>query len=219
MIFSSRLYNRQISIERNDENEKIYSTVFCSDKSFVDFCFLHGGGKAFGILSADDTSGNLPNQSESTSGRLEETTDTPENTTNEPEESTKPSEPNVINTIDLAELTEMVYASCGKSMDGFYNTELDSESLARYFGTDFEFEQAFASELMIGGGYSFCLVRVDADKTEEVAALIEEHADPWKWICMGAEDKVVAVNGNVVMLCMASSEECSALKAAFLAIQ
>lgn len=205
--------------------KKFIALFFVLTSLLLIFASCMGAEKPSESSQPDDTSGNLPNQSESTSGRPEETTDTPdtpdtpEDTTDKPEESTKPSEPNVINTIDLAELTEMVYASCGKSMDGFYNTELDSESLARYFGTDFEFEQAFASELMIGGGYSFCLVRVDADKTEEVAALIEEHADPWKWICMGAEDKVVAVNGNVVMLCMASSEECSALKAAFLAIQ
>ena len=115
----------------------------------------------------------------------------------------------------LMDILDKVYSACGKSVDNFYNTEVDAENLSRYFGTDFDFAEAVASEYMIGGGYSFCLVRVDSDRTEEIADLIETHADPGKWICMFAEEVTVAVNGNVVMLCMASKETCQEIEAAF----
>lgn len=138
-----------------------------------------------------------------------------EDTTN-PEETTEAPQPaETIDTMALMDILDKVYAACGKSIDGFYNTEVNAESLARYFGTDFDFTEAVASEYMIGGGYSFCLVRVDAGKTEEVAALIEAHADPRKWICRFAEEVTVAVNGNVVMLCMASKETCQEIETAF----
>lgn len=100
-------------------------------------------------------------------------------------------------------------------MDHYANMEVDAENLAGFFGTDFDFIEAVASEPQFGGGYSFCLVRVDADKTDEVAKLIETHADPGKWICMFAEEVTVAVNGNVVMLCMASKETCRSMETAF----
>lgn len=153
-----------------------------------------------------ETSGDKADQTEETSGQTEE--------------STKPQEPErIISTIALSDLVKMVYDASGNSMDDFYNIEVDAKNLAYYFGTDFEFEEAFASEPNFGGGYSFCLVRVDPAKTEEIAQLIEANANPWKWICMGAKKVVVATNGNVVMLCMASEEECAALEAAFLAIK
>lgn len=170
--------------------------------------------------------GKEPSPSETT-GRTPSDTTNPEETktptettgaedTTNPEETTEAPQPvETIDTMALMDILDKVYAACGKSIDGFYNTEVNAESLARYFGTDFDFTEAVASEYMIGGGYSFCLVRVDAGKTEEVAALIEAHADPRKWICRFAEEVTVAVNGNVVMLCMASKETCQEIETAF----
>lgn len=175
------------------------------------------------LLLVPSCSGNTEPHESSRNPNLEtsgDKSDQTEETTDQTKESTKPQEPErIINTIALSDLVKMVYDTSGISMDNFCNIEVNAENLAYYFGTDFEFEEAFASEPNFGGGYSFCLVRVDPAKTKEIAQLIETNADPWKWICMGAEKVVVATNGNVVMLCMASSEQCSALKAAFLAIK
>lgn len=142
--------------------------------------------------------------------------------TTKPEESTKPEEtagtPDPVKSIGdmpLMDILEKIYEICDDSADDYYNISLDSENLSRYFGTDFAFTDAIASEYQMGGGYSLCFVRVEAGKTEEVAALIEKYADPDKWVCMSAEKKVVAVNGNVVMLCMASSEVCQKIETAF----
>ena len=148
-----------------------------------------------------------------------ETTTSPEVTT--PEETTTETPVESIKQMKLMDILNAVYEKCGDTgydHSGMYNAEIEADALSRYFGTDFEFVEAVSSEPFIGGGYSLCFVRVAEDKTNEVASLIETHADPGKWICMFAEEKVVVVNGDVIMLCMASKAECAAMEEAFLSL-
>lgn len=128
---------------------------------------------------------------------------------------------NPIETMTLTEIMEAVYEKA--SIAGI-NTEtrpimtVGEERLAYFFGTEFDCKEAIASEPEMGFGYSVCLARVDAGKAESIAAEILEKADTYKWICAHADSKVVAVNGNVVLLCMTSEANCAAFKEAFLSI-
>ena len=138
--------------------------------------------------SPSETTGSTPSETKNPEETTAPTETTGAEDTTDPEETTEAPEPaETIDDMALMDILDKVYSACGKSVDNFYNTEVDAENLSRYFGTDFDFAEAVASEYMIGGGYSFCLVRVDSDRTEEIADLIETHADPGKWICMVAK--------------------------------
>ena len=68
--------------------------------------------------------------------------------------------------------------------------------------------EAVASEAMIGSiPYSMVLVRVaDAANTEAVADAMKAGIDQRKWICVEANDLMVAGKGDVAMLVMINSE-------------
>ena len=72
--------------------------------------------------------------------------------------------------------------------------------------------EAVASEAMIGSiPYSMVLVRVtDAANAETVADAMKAGIDQRKWICVEADDLMVAGKGDVVMLVMIGSEQGSA---------
>ncbi len=136
----------------------------------------------------------------------------------EPEES-KPEE-SAIYSMSLEDIIKAVYASCDKTFDSYYNAPIEKENLAVAYGDDFECIEAFSSGPFINvTPYCFELYRVDAEKAEEIAALIEEKANLNKWVCVSAEAKITAVNGNVVMLCMSTKEECDQLAEAFKSIK
>lgn len=69
-------------------------------------------------------------------------------------------------------------------------------------------EEVAVSEALIGSqAYSLVLVRVaDVKDARSVAEAMRDGIDPWKWICVGADDVQVVASGDVVMLIMVSSE-------------
>ncbi|MEA4833263.1 hypothetical protein SDC9_128579 [bioreactor metagenome] len=128
----------------------------------------------------------------------------------------------VINTMKLSDIIDKVYSESSLPADDYkyyVTNEINKDSCEYFFGKDFNYIEAVSSEPEIGYGYSFCLVRVDESKTNDIAKLIEENAKLDKWVCVSAEYKTVAVNGNVIMLCMTKEETCTALKTAFLNIK
>ncbi len=186
---------------------------------FILMAFAACGDDKEGTSSNIDSSEDITSKSE-----LSNSSDTGDESeisepASEPDES-KPEE-SAIYSMSLEDIVKAVYASSGKTYnsDDYYNTEVTKETLVSYFGADFEFTDAFASELSMGFGYSFCLARVNEEDAEEIAALVEEKADLAKWVCTGAQAKITAVNGNVVMLCMSTNEECNQLAEAFKAIK
>lgn len=90
------------------------------------------------------------------------------------------------------------------------NIEVTDENVEYYLGTsDIEYEEALASEPMIGSiAHSVVLVRVknDAD-IESIKTKIKENVNPRKWVCVGVEeDEVVVKNkGNLIILIMSSN--------------
>jgi|GEM_PF-1061425 len=77
--------------------------------------------------------------------------------------------------------------------------------------------EALASEPMIGAiAHSVVLLRVPSGSdVEDIAQNIRNNADPRKWICAGAENTVVAINGNTILLVMSTAEITSAVSANF----
>ena len=69
-----------------------------------------------------------------------------------------------------------------------------------------DYKEGVASDAMINAiAHSVCLVRANsADEAADLAAKIEENADPRKWVCVEAEKKAVAYHDDLVLLVMSS---------------
>ena len=63
---------------------------------------------------------------------------------------------------------------------------------------------------------SFCIIKVnDETKVAELKQKVFDNCNPNKWICMSAERAIVMDSGSYIMLCMAGTAECDAVKTAF----
>ena len=68
--------------------------------------------------------------------------------------------------------------------------------------------------------YQCVLLRVSEDQDIEAAKkLLEENADPAKWICVEAESVVVENVGDVILFIMADKDVADAAKEAFLTLK
>jgi len=57
-----------------------------------------------------------------------------------------------------------------------------------------------------------CLMQIpDTEDTAAIAAMIEENADPAKWICASAEKVVVEYKGNLILLVMSFTDVADAI--------
>jgi len=85
----------------------------------------------------------------------------------------------------------------------------DSDAVKAFTGLDDAsgITEIAVSESMIGSqAYSLVLVRVaDSKDAKAVAEAMAAGIDPWKWICVGADDLQVVGQGDVVMLFMVST--------------
>ena len=91
------------------------------------------------------------------------------------------------------------------------NTEVTEENIEYYLGTtDIEYEEALASEPMMGSiAHSVVLVRTkDNTDIEAIKTKIKENIDPRKWICVWVEEEDVIVEnrGNLIILIMVEDE-------------
>ena len=102
---------------------------------------------------------------------------------------------------------------------GLTNMEVNAENIEGFLGTtDIEYEEALASESMVGSiAHSVVLVRVAKDANiEATKKAIKDNVNPRKWICVGVEeDQVIVKNkGNLIILIMAA-ENSDKLEAGF----
>ena len=91
------------------------------------------------------------------------------------------------------------------------NTPIDSENIEYYLGSsDIEFEEALASEPMMGSiAHSVVLLRTKENADiEAIKTKIKENVDPRKWICVWVEkeDLIVKNKGNLIILIMVEDE-------------
>lgn len=100
----------------------------------------------------------------------------------------------------LNEVIEKVYANIPEDEMFITETiEVTSANQEYYLGSsNFSYKEALASEpVMSSIAHSVVLVRVNETKDiEKIKAEIKENIDPYKWVCVGVEDKNVIVESN-----------------------
>jgi len=84
----------------------------------------------------------------------------------------------------------------------------DSYRIEYFIGAkNIPFIEGVASEAAIGGAYSVCLLRMEANADIEKAKTdIKDNVDPAKWICYIADSVIVDNVGDLVILIMTNSE-------------
>jgi hypothetical protein len=89
--------------------------------------------------------------------------------------------------------------------------DIDPKNCSYYFGVEtLDFKEGIASEPEMGGAYSVCLIRANSvSDVEQLKTTIKGNVNPYKWVCMGVEDKNVVVDsiGDVVILIMSVKSE------------
>ena len=121
----------------------------------------------------------------------------------------------------LEDIMTKVYANLPEDQRpmGLTNMEVNAENIEGFLGTtDIEYEEALASESMVGSiAHSVVLVRVAKNANiEATKKAIKDNVNPRKWICVGVEeDQVIVKNkGNLIILIMAA-ENSDKLEAGF----
>lgn len=116
----------------------------------------------------------------------------------------------------LADIMAML--TTGLEDFGLVETEITAENIGYYFFIEpVDGAMGLASEPMINASaHSVCLLRVpEGTDVEALAKEIEEKADPYKWICVGAEKKVVLTHGNLICLIMSNTETATQVESNF----
>lgn len=122
----------------------------------------------------------------------------------------------------LEEIMEKLYEGIPEDqLPMLANTPITEETAEYTVGVTADtFKEGLASDAMINAvAHSVCLLRAEsAEAAEELAKQVEEKADPRKWICVEAEEKIVDRIGDVVVLIMTSAENAEKIDANFKAL-
>ncbi len=106
--------------------------------------------------------------------------------------------------------------------DDFENVEITGAEEEYILGTteiDYT-DSVYSAPMMSSIAYECVLLRVSEDQDIEAAKkLLEENADPAKWICVEAESVVVENVGDVILFIMADKDVADAQKKRFLALK
>ena len=105
------------------------------------------------------------------------------------------------------------------TLDSLLLDEIDEENEEYHLGkTGIEYKEAIVSEpMMMPSAYALCLIRANEDQDiESLKAEIKDSANPYKWVCVGIDEKNVLVDniGDVVILVM-SDDNAQAIMDAF----
>ena len=120
---------------------------------------------------------------------------------------------------NLEDYVTALYDGIGQeNMPMTMNTPITAENAEMFLGTaDVTFKDGVASDAMISAiAHSVCLLRTeDADQAAELAKVVEENANPRKWVCVEAEKTVVKQRCNLVLLVMTDTANADAIVANF----
>ena len=113
----------------------------------------------------------------------------------------------------LSTIMEQIYDGVEKPMT--FDTAINEENAGYYLGISDAsvFTEALSSDAAINViPHSVCLIRVaDGQNVDDVKAMIEENANPNKWICAFAETVIVDNVGDVIILIMSDTDTANAL--------
>ena len=109
---------------------------------------------------------------------------------------------------ELSAIIEKIYENSElEDLPMLMNTELTEDNVNYYLGiSELAFKEGLASEPLVGSiPHSVVLIRINnLDDKETVKREIKENVDPYKWICVGVEQKDVIVDsyGDIIVLIM-----------------
>lgn len=131
-------------------------------------------------------------------------------------------------------VSENIEGSCADVLAGIYketgfdkdfikleNVEITEENEEYILGTtEIDYSDYVCSAPMMSSiAYQCILLRAEANQDiDEAKKLLEDHANPRKWICVEAESVVVENVGDMILFVMADDEYAMAIKNAFLAL-
>lgn len=124
----------------------------------------------------------------------------------------------------LSSIMKSLYNDVERKPSSLKNYRIGKNEIERYIGTsDIKWKEAIASEPQITSiAHSVVLIRMADDATtkdiEDAKKLIMEKANPNKWICVGADTKIVESNGNLIILIMTFNDIAPTIQQNFLAL-
>ena len=105
--------------------------------------------------------------------------------------------------------------------DDYENVEITDDMEEYILGTtDISFtDSIYSAPMMSSIAYQCVILRVSEDQdVEQAKQLLEQNADPGKWVCVEAESVTVENVGDVILFIMADQDVADAAKEAFLAL-
>ena len=105
--------------------------------------------------------------------------------------------------------------------DDYENVEITDDMEEYVLGTtDISFtDSVYSAPMMSSIAYQCVVLRVSEDQdVEQAKQLLEQNADPRKWVCVEAESVTVENVGDVILFIMADQDVADAAKEAFLAL-
>lgn len=118
----------------------------------------------------------------------------------------------------LSDIIKKIYD--GVNLAETYESEITADNVMFFLGLEDEsmYTEALASEAFINViPHSVCLVRVaEGQDVEEVKTIIEENANPNKWVCVMADTVIVDNIDNLVILIMDNNETAEQIHENFL---
>lgn len=179
------------------------------------------------MFSCEEKTGNLDETTTTTDTDTSTTTDTDTDTENtEPnftETEPKPEQDLSGITIDssLSDIMKVIYN--GVDAPAVFESEITADNVAYFLGLEDTamYSEALSSDAMMSAiPHSVCLVRVvEGQDIDEIKSLIEENANPNKWICVFAERIIVDNIDDVVVLIMDGEKTANELHKNFLTLK
>lgn len=127
-----------------------------------------------------------------------------------------------------ADIIDYLYANATKTeaLDAMKEraqlTEITAENCYWFLGKEgISFESAYASESPISpSNYSLCVVKVkEGDDVDAVKKAINDNLQVNKWVCMGADEKMVESIDNVILVVLSDKDTINSLKDAFFTLK
>lgn len=175
---------------------------------------------AMAVLASCNSGNDLPAESSTTeSSMIESSVEVSE------EESSTEAEPSEGESSENAEKSELetlvdsLYDGISQdNLPMLMTTPLTEENAEYMAGVPMsDFKEGVASEAAISAvAHSVVLLRANsAEEAADLAAKVEENADPRKWVCVEAEKVIVKTHDDLVLLIMSSTDNADTIAANF----
>ncbi|MGI5893302.1 MAG: hypothetical protein ACOX6P_01770 [Candidatus Merdivicinus sp.] len=170
------------------------------------------------FLASCNSGNDLPAESSVPESSVESSVESSEPESSTTESSAEESDENT-EASELQTLVESLYEGIPEEeMPAIMTTPLTEENAEYMAGVPMsDFKEGVASEAAISAiAHSVVLLRANsAEEAEDLAAKVEENANPRKWVCVEAEKMMVKTHDDLVLLIMTSASNADIIAANF----